>query len=77
MTAAPFNPDSLTLHVVGNVVHWQGESLDLEGRVFSDDEAGTVARLRLLANWMNEVNDRRRQERKARETRALASWERY
>lgn len=50
------------LHVEGNVVRYRGEAFDLTGIVFADD----VARIKRLAAWLDEVNERQRLAQHAR-----------
>lgn len=62
-----------TLRVEGSILHWQGEPFDCAPLRALDD----IDRLRHIATWMREVNERADQRRRQAEARALASPERY
>lgn len=58
------DPDGASImRVTGNVIHYRGESLDVGAEVFADPEA----RLKRIAEWMHEVDERARIARRARE----------
>lgn len=58
--------DDCTLHVEGNRLRFRGEEAVILG-----DFKSSVDRLRAIAQWMDEVNERRRKRRIEREHRAL------